>query len=410
MHRLPEDGIGPTGEGAPGAAQSGQPAGLGLGRRGFVFGTCSAIGAGAWKPAAAQGETPGVPASAIPAGPAERMRFWQQRPMGFVTGLYGRNTFDGAYHQALAATGARLNRAFLRFDWDGGSGRYVLTPQALGALGDGIRQARSLGVAIVLTAEFEMKPNPPLWGSPERAAAFAEAWRRVARLLRDVPEVVGFDLLNEPNPPYSPADPNGQREEWARLVLRTIEAVRREDAEMPIVVEGIAGGMPIGLRGFPVLNDPKLVYSIHFYNPHAITHQHVSPGWAKTLPYPVHDNELLRGTDIFPGPWDTARLRTVLQDAVDFQQRSRAPIYVGEFSCVRWAPGDSALRYVNDCLSFFREFGWSWTYHEFRGWPGWDAEIASRDPNERRRSADAPMMSLLRREMARQPPGAVRGS
>lgn len=330
------------------------------------------------------------------------MTFWLRRPQGFVTGMLGRSSFDSGYYRALAATGAKLNRAFLRFDWDAGQGRYGISPQGLSALGDAIRYARTLELPIVLTGEFESKPNPPLWGDAGRARAFADAWRRVARMLRDVPWVVGLDILNEPNPPHSASEPFAHRDEWARLAERTIEAVRAEDPDMPVVVEGVAGGMPVGLRDFPVLGDSKVVYSIHFYNPHAITHQHVSPGWAKTLPYPVHDNKLLEGTDIHPGPWDAQRLRSVLEDAVVFHKRSRAPLYVGEFSCVRWAPGDSALRYVGDCLAFFREFGWSWTYHEFRGWPGWDAEIASHDREERRRSADAPVMNLLRREMARQ--------
>jgi len=387
------------------------PVPVAVGRRALVLGGCATLAATSWTTGKAQAQTPVPlrPPRGLPASPSERMAFWLQRPQGFVTGMLGRSPFDADYYQALSATGARLNRVFLRFDWDAGQGRYVLSTQALSALGDAIRHGRALGVAIVLTAEFEMKPNPPLWGSPERARGFADAWRRVARMLRDVPVVVGLDLMNEPNPPHSPTEPTAFRDQWVQLAERTIEAVRAEDPDMPLVIEGVAGGMPIGLRGFPVLADPKLVYSIHFYNPHAITHQHVSPGWSKTLPYPVLDDALLKGTDIYPGPWDAARLRSVLQDAVDFQKRSRAPIYVGEFSCVRWAPGESAQRYVADCLSFFREFGWSWTYHEFRGWPGWDAEIASRDPNDRRRSPDAPVISMLRREMASTYAAANRG-
>jgi hypothetical protein len=81
--------------------------------------------------------------------------------------------------------------------------------------------------------------------------------------------------------------------------------------------------------------------------------------------------------------------------ALAFATKHQVPIYVGEFSCVRWAPGRSAYAYIADCLEIFTACGWSWTYHEFRGWPGWDAEIDSPDPNVITRSPSAPIMRLL---------------
>jgi hypothetical protein len=61
---------------------------------------------------------------------------------------------------------------------------------------------------------------------------------------------------------------------------------------------------------------------------------------------------------------------------------------------------------VRDCLLLFAQFGWAWCYHEFRGWPGWDAEVASNDPLVTQRSAAAPIMQLLRQKMPR-PAGAA---
>jgi hypothetical protein len=48
------------------------------------------------------------------------------------------------------------------------------------------------------------------------------------------------------------------------------------------------------------------------------------------------------------------------------------PIYVGEFSAIRWAPG--AADYIRDLIELFEEYGWSWTYHAFAEWHGWDTE------------------------------------
>ena len=50
----------------------------------------------------------------------------------------------------------------------------------------------------------------------------------------------------------------------------------------------------------------------------------------------------------------------------------QAKIYAGEFSAVSWAEG--ADRYLADLISLFEEYGWDWSYHAFREWPGWDVE------------------------------------
>jgi hypothetical protein len=164
------------------------------------------------------------------------------------------------------------------------------------------------------------------------------------------------------------------------------------------VFESVGGGQALGFKNMEPLADPQVVYSFHYYVPHEITHQHVAASWPRTIPYPA-------GLEWGLGAWDpelgvTAidrqRLEFEMRDVVRFQERYHRPIYVGEFSCVRWAPQESALRFVADVLEIFKIHGWSWSYHEFRAWPGWDAEIASADPNATRRSADAPMMALLK--------------
>ncbi len=80
------------------------------------------------------------------------------------------------------------------------------------------------------------------------------------------------------------------------------------------------------------------------------------------------------------------------------------PVYLGEFSCVNWAPGDAAARYVADSIEMFEGLGWSWAYHAWRSWPGWDAEAVPHGRGTHRRSHDAPLVSVLRRALARQRP------
>ena len=44
-----------------------------------------------------------------------------------------------------------------------------------------------------------------------------------------------------------------------------------------------------------------------------------------------------------------------------------------DFIRKRLAP-EGAGQYIADCISLFEEYGWDWTYHAFREWPGWSVE------------------------------------
>jgi hypothetical protein len=72
--------------------------------------------------------------------------------------------------------------------------------------------------------------------------------------------------------------------------------------------------------------------------------------------------------------YDADVLRAILKPVREFQLAYNAHIYVGEFSAIRWAPG--ASQYLSDAINIFESYGWDWTYHAFREWPGWSVEHA----------------------------------
>lgn len=77
-------------------------------------------------------------------------------------------------------------------------------------------------------------------------------------------------------------------------------------------------------------------------------------------------------------------MRKVLESALRFQQTYNVPIYIGEFSAIRWAPDQSAYRYLKDAIELFEEYGWDWSYHAYREWSGWSVEH-SEDKNDQKR-------------------------
>jgi hypothetical protein len=98
------------------------------------------------------------------------------------------------------------------------------------------------------------------------------------------------------------------------------------------------------------------------YNPHEFTHQGVF-GPSEPIAYPGRIANMT---------WDKAALEKSMGPAIEFAQRYRVHMYVGEFSAIRWAPGAAA--YLDDLISIFEAHGWDWSYHAFREWDGWSVE------------------------------------
>ena len=313
---------------------------------------------------------------------------------------------DAAYFDAVAATGARLVRTTLPLGRCAGCHHFQRRPEDLRALATLLDRAAARGLKVVVVGGFEGITDATFWRDAAAQDDWVDSWRLVARECGEHPALAGLDLLNEPQPPaHASASASGlglaaAQAQWRALATRAARAIRSAGCERPLIVEGVAGASPAGLRGLQPLDDPEVVYSLHFYLPHAITHQGLAPDWPDAQVYPGTPSQRLAGGDprLPPGPFNIERLAQELQPAVDFQAQHGVPLYVGEFSCIRSAPGDSALRWVSDSLALFERLGWSWTYHEFRGWPGWDAELADRSATLRR--PDAPVMRRLRQALA----------
>ena len=113
------------------------------------------------------------------------------------------------------------------------------------------------------------------------------------------------------------------------------------------------------------------MYSLHFYLPGKFTHQGVNMATKA-------EARASLGVE-YPGKikgkqWDRAALERELEVVDDFQRRYNVPMFVGEYSVVRWAPLPSSARWLTDVVSLFEERKWTWCYHAFREWDGWSLE------------------------------------
>ena len=188
---------------------------------------------------------------------------------------------------------------------------------------------------------------------------FVDCWRKIATRLKGRPGIYGYDLINEPDQKgvASVAD-------YWEVQRRAAEAVRAIDPDTTILVASNGWNKPSAFAYLAPLRMDNVIYQVHVYQPMEFTHQGVLPKYMScTNSYP----------DAAKG-WNRDWIRKLLEPVRAFELKHKAKILVGEFSAVSWAEGSA--RYLEDCIAVFDEYGWDWTYHCFREWPGWDVEKA----------------------------------
>ena len=224
----------------------------------------------------------------------------------------------------------------------------------------------------------------------EAYALQAEAfWRELAAALRGHPALVGYNLLNEPHPELAagPADywafdfaAHGRRvagslADLNALYARLVRAVRAGDPDAFIVIDTGLYATPWAIEALAPLPDPRVLYSVHMYEPFAYTNHKQSRGRFR-YPGPVPDDGDASGPAV--RDWNADALRGFFAKVVAWQQRHQVPssrILVGEFGVDRRAPG--AERYLAELIALFEERSWHWAFYAFREdtWDAMDYEI-----------------------------------
>jgi len=267
-----------------------------------------------------------------------------------------------------------------------------------------VEHARKSGVHVVLTplslpgAVWSQHNNDKiddrLYSDKKYWAQSAAFWTDLARVFKDDPTVVAYNLLNEPAPERPVGYESGTRTEnitWyekhkgtARdlpaLYNHIIAALRRVDPETPIMVDGGFYGNPEGFDYFPRgLEGKNVLYAFHMYQP-----------WAATSVWNVRNGSKL----IYPGSmriwgktqiWNAEAVARTIQKPIDWADKhgvDRSHIVMGEFGChryLKWCP-----IYMEDVLTVADEAGLHWAFYTFRSdnWGGMDYELGSGRPNK----------------------------
>ncbi len=214
-------------------------------------------------------------------------------------------------------------------------------------------------------ASTNTKVNNQVWRSRKIQQAWAEMWKYTAQRYRSYANVVGYDLMVEPNSndvllkiydsrKFYPTYANSTYD-WNPLAQRITQAIRAVDPNTPVLVGAMNYSDLDWLWALKPTGDSETIYTVHPYLPTSYTNQYPP----LTVAYPGNILDDSGNPAVFDESW----LQSTLQPFVDYRQTQNVTVAVNEFGVMRWETG--ADGYLTDMFSLFESMGinhayWLW--------------------------------------------------
>jgi len=245
--------------------------------------------------------------------------------------------------------------------------------------------------------EFVKTLQDEAWAEPQ----FIAMWVALTKRYKDYPaDALAFELLNEPQ--YY-----RQESRYNLFVRKLTGAIRKEDDKRTLIVAAPDGSSIEGLQKLDTIDDPHVIYDVHFYEPYMITAQGYHTGFEKTMlryfrgvPYPServeHDAEFHAPLAPNPSqaedelkaytnaPWDARHIAGRIQLVKAWADSHKARVICGEFGVLRnHIDPDSRYRWIADVRKALEAdgIGWElWDYTDIFGIARLVGETTPPDP------------------------------
>jgi endoglucanase len=301
---------------------------------------------------------------------------------------YGESHFDSFIGQAdfdaIAAAG--FDHVRLPVDYqvieENGSAGFMPRELGLERIDRALEWAGARGLGLVLDLHsapgfrFQDHDKASLFSDPAMQDRFIALWTGLAERYRGVASGLMLELMNEiVMPEVGP---------WNELAARTIRAVRAVDPGRDILVGGNNYNAVDALADLTVHEDPHVLYSFHFYEPHPFTHQRAPwvecyekltdpisyPGTAEPIDamFEKEGRTVFHGNDMsrYSGAvFDRAYLKKELAPALAFREKTGKRLYCGEYGTFGDIDMESRRRWTRDVAGLLKAAGigralWSW--------------------------------------------------
>ena len=263
----------------------------------------------------------------------------------------------------IAAAGFDTVRIPVRWnDYLGPRPDYTIHPAMFEMVDQQLEWAHDAGLGIILNVHHydELMENPK-----EQMGRFAIIWHQLAARYGKLPDSIWFEVLNEPH-----KNLKGQ-------IMRTMQAsalsvIRQYDADRVVILGGEewSGIRTLGSNIFT--DDPNVVYTFHYYDPFAFTHQKAT--WL--------GDDMPKGDRGWGSAEDRAELAAAIDTATAFRDAVKRPLFLGEFGANGPINNSDRLRYADSVAEAMEAADIPWclwsyanTFPLYTDEQGWDAEM-----------------------------------
>lgn len=265
--------------------------------------------------------------------------------------------------ESIAAAGFETVRLPVAFDYFMREGSTQLNEAILQKLHDTYMNCRRLNLKLVIVYHYGKLTDQNRETESDR---IVQIWKQVIQYLREFSsEKLFFELYNEPVT---------SAETWTLTANTIVKALRKEDHDRIFIIGGTNynGINELLAMGKLPVDDGKILYTFHFYEPYVFTHQGAEWTKEKTymtgLPYPFRkrkmpeligaapDSEVIKEFERFPRESNYnylySRIKRIKADA----DKLNLPLICTETGVINLANAKSKSAYLRDITRLMQQF------------------------------------------------------
>jgi endoglucanase len=251
---------------------------------------------------------------------------------------------------------------------------FILDPLFTDFLDSAVTWAEELQINLILDNHTF---DPSVDTDPSIEGTLIKVWTQMAEHYKNRMEYIFYEILNEP---HGISDAL-----WGSIQGHVIDAIRAVDAYHTIIVGGAEWNSYNNLQYIPDYEDDNLIYTFHFYDPFLFTHQGATwtnPSMATLagVPFPYHPDSMPDFPSDLMGTWiessfnyyehdgTVARVKELLDIAIDFSNTRNVPIFCGEFGVyIPNSPGYDRVAWYDTVRTYLESNGIAWTIWDYIG-------------------------------------------
>ncbi|MEL6324182.1 MAG: glycoside hydrolase family 5 protein [Pseudomonadota bacterium] len=222
---------------------------------------------------------------------------------------------------------------------------YTIDPSMLARVTEIVGWAEDIGLQIIVNVHHYDAMNE----DPETHEPRLEAiWDQLSTHFVNAPQTVIFETINEPHTKMTTKRTDA-------LNARLLGRLRQEHPDRWIILGTAFWGNLSALEESRPAYDPKVMLTYHDYSPFEFTHQ--GAGWTDQTETGIE----------WGSTKDLAEMMSELDKAVAVQERTRMPVFVGEFGVYQGVPVEQRALWTQSLRTGLEGRGLGWCYWDFAG-------------------------------------------